>query len=153
MRLAEAVHLADINVLIALVDEGHPSHRVARRWFDTRSADNQDGGGWATCLLTQAGFIRVTANPRSGRHLMEEAKKALDLLTGHAEHQFWPMVDDWSTLSVPFADRLSGHQQVTDACLLGLAVREDGVLVTMDKAIVYLAGETYRKNLLLLDPG
>ncbi len=62
------------------------------------------------------------------------------------------MGDGWSALSAPFAERLFGHQQITDACLLGLAVREDGVLVTMDKGIAYLAGEEYSKNLLLLDP-
>ncbi len=83
---------------------------------------------------------------------MAEAMEALSLLTRRPGHRFWPAIDDWSTLSAPFAERLSGHQQVTDACLLGLAVLEDGVLVTMDKGIVYLAGAKYRKNLLLLDP-
>lgn len=78
--------------------------------------------------------------------------EALSLLTERSGHRFWPIVDGWSALSAPFAERLFGHQQVTDACLLGLAVREDGVLVTMDKAIGYLAGAKYRKNLLLLDP-
>jgi hypothetical protein len=38
------------------------------------------------------------------------------------------------------------------ACRFGLAVREGGVLVTMDKAIRYLAGAEYGKNLFLLDP-
>ena len=82
---------------------------------------------------------------------MAEAMEALSLLTGRPGHRFWPAIDDWSTLSAHFAERLSGHQQVTDACLVGLAVREDGVLVTMDKAIAYLAGAKYSKNLLLLD--
>jgi hypothetical protein len=35
--------------------------------------------------------------------------------------------------------------------LLGLAVKEDGVLVTMDKAIRYMAGEKYRGNVLVLE--
>jgi hypothetical protein len=90
-------------------------------------------------------------NPRIGGHTMAEAMEALSLLTGRPGHRFWPVVDDWSTLSAPFAGRLSGHQQVTDACLLGLAVREDGVLVTMDKAIRHLAGSKYAGQVLLLD--
>ena len=84
---------------------------------------------------------------------MDEAKQALAILTSRPEHQFWPMADDWSTLSTPFTERIFGHQQVTDACLLGLAVREGGVLVTMDKAIAYLAGAKYAANVLLLDGG
>ena len=139
--MAEAVHLADVNVLIALVEGSHRHHRVAQRWFDGLSRD--DGrGSWATCLLTEAGFIRVITNPRSGGHTMAEAMEALSLLTGRPGHRFWAAIDDWRTLSAPFVQRLSGHQQVTDACLLGLAVREDGVLVTMDKAIRHLAGRS-----------
>ncbi len=151
MRLTDAAHLADVNVLIALHDGAHPHHLTARRWFDTRLSDEPSAGAWATCLLTQAGFIRVMTNPRIGVHSMAEAMEALSLLTGRPGHRFWPVVDDWRTLSAPFAERLSGHQQVTDACLLGIAVREDGVLVTMDKAIVHLAGSKYSRNLLLLD--
>jgi len=90
-------------------------------------------------------------NPRIGGHSMAEAMEALSLLTGRPGHRFWPAIDDWNTLSAPFAERLLGHQQVTDACLLGFAVREAGVLVTMDKAIVYLAGAKYGRNVLLLD--
>jgi len=38
--------------------------------------------------------------------------------------------------AVAFAGvRLLGHQQVTDACLLGLAIRRGGVLATLDKRI------------------
>jgi toxin-antitoxin system PIN domain toxin len=150
--LTERVHLADINVLVALHEGGHPHHRAAKRWFDSRLA-NGHGSAWATCLLTQAGFIRLMTNPRVGSHSLEEATKALALLTSRSRHTFWPIADDWSALSAPFAERLFGHQQVTDACLLGLAVRQYGVLVTMDKTISHLAGSKYRANLLLLSPG
>lgn len=149
--MTEAVQLADVNVLVALHEGGHPHHRAARRWFDSRQANGR-GAPWATCLLTQAGFIRLMMNPKIGDHRLEEATTALALLTGSSGHRFWPMVDDWNALSAPFSERLFGHQQVTDACLLGLAVGEDGVLVTMDKGIAYLAGAKYRKNLLLIDP-
>ncbi len=82
---------------------------------------------------------------------MQEALEALSLFIAPPGHRFWPIVDGWDTLSAPFAERLFGHQQVTDACLLCLAVREDGVLVTMDRAIIYLAGPRYAGNVLLLD--
>ena len=54
------------------------------------------------------------------------------------DHAFWP--DD-----LPFAEavvftgaRLVGHQQVTDAYLLGLALRRGGVLATLDERIAAL---------------
>jgi predicted nucleic acid-binding protein len=35
----------------------------------------------------------------------------------------------------PFAKKLAGHQQVTDAYLLGLAIHKRGKLATMDRAV------------------
>ena len=61
------------------------------------------------------------------------------------------MVEGWATLAAPFRERVFGHQQITDAYLLGLAVREGGVLVTMDKAIRYMAGTQYGKHVLVLE--
>ena len=146
--MAEEKYLVDLNVLIALADVDHSHHSVARRWFESGGA-----GNWGTCLLTQAGFVRIMSNSRGGAFSLEDATEILELLTKHPGHQFWPIMDGWSELSKPFAERLFGHQQVTDACLLGLAVREDGVLVTMDKRIAHLAGPKYTENLLVLDPG
>jgi toxin-antitoxin system PIN domain toxin len=145
--LSGSKYLLDLNVLIALVDVDHGHHGAALRWFD-----REGGTSWGTCVLTEAGFIRVMANPRMGGYSVAKATEILAILTGHPGHRHWPVVDGWGALSAPFAERIFGHQQVTDACLLGLAVREDGLLVTMDKAIVHLAGAKYRKNLLLLDP-
>jgi toxin-antitoxin system PIN domain toxin len=146
--LTGSKYLLDLNVLIALADADHRHHAKARAWFERDGETN-----WGTCLLTEAGFIRVMANPRMGGYSVAKATEILAILTRRPGHRFWPMGEGWSALSAPFAERLFGHQQVTDACLLGLAVREDGVLVTMDKGVAYLAGEHYKKNLLLLDPG
>lgn len=44
-----------------------------------------------------------------------------------------------------------GTKQVTDAYLLGLAVRDGLVLVTMNKAILHLAGKEHTNNALLLE--
>ncbi len=141
-------YLLDLNVLIALADTDHSHHDAALHWFD-RDGDTN----WGTCVLTEAGFIRVMANPRLGGYNVAKVAEILEILTRHPGHRYWPVVDGWSDLTAPFAERLFGHQQVTDACLLGLAVREDGVLVTMDKAITYLAGAKYAANVLLLDTG
>ena len=46
--------------------------------------------------------------------------------------------------------RLYGTKQVTEAYLLGLAMREELVLTTSDRALLHLAGE-YKRHVLLLE--
>jgi len=107
---------------------------------------------WGVCPLTEAGFLRVTTNPafRHGPRTMEQAIAILQSIKCHAGYRYWEMAESWATVTAPFASRILGHQQVTDAYLLGLAVKEDGVLVTFDKAIKHLAGAEFSKNLLVL---
>ena len=66
-------------------------------------------------------------------------------------YRFWPIKAGWSSLVEPFQDRVYGHQQVTDAFLLGLAIQQNGVLVTLDKAIPSMAGPKYSKHVLVLE--
>lgn len=139
-------YLADVNVLIALLEEDHVHHKLVAKWFE---ASNKDEFG--VCMLTEAGFLRVTTNPKAGSRSMEGALEALASLDHHAGYRFWPMAEGWAALVEPFLERVHGHQQITDACLLGLAVREGGVLVTLDKGIRYMAGTRYRENVLVLE--
>jgi hypothetical protein len=139
-------YLADVNVLVALVSDGHNHHNAATKWFSTSGYSD-----WGVCAFTEAGFLRAMTNPRVGAHSMEEANEVLAILGGHPGYHYWPIREGWASLVAPFAERIFGHQQITDAYLLGLAVKEDGVLVTIDKAIRYLAGEEYRQNVLVLE--
>ena len=69
-----AVSLADINVLIALAWPNHECHQAAHEWFAAHAAD-----GWATCPMTQCGFVRLSSNPK----MVPEAvvpNAAIDLL-------------------------------------------------------------------------
>ncbi len=138
-------HLADLNVLMALTDENHLHHARTVEWLD-----GPGGHNWGVCALTAAGFLRLATNPRIRSASIEEACDVLATLIDHPGYRFWPIVDDWATLAAPFLERVYGHQQITDAYLLGLAVKEGGVLVTMDKAIRSLAGNRYSQNVLLL---
>jgi uncharacterized protein len=58
--------------------------------------------------------------------------------TAAKDHAFWP--DELPVAeAVAFTGvRLMGHQQVTDAYLLGLAIRRGGVLATLDERIAAL---------------
>jgi toxin-antitoxin system PIN domain toxin len=124
--------LLDTNLLIALLWPSHERHDVAVKWF-TRNRRQ----GWATCPITQAGFVRIVSNPAFSRDAVQprEAVQVLAANTAAQDHLFWP--DELPVAgAVAFAGvRLLGHQQVTDAFLLGLAIRRGGVLATLDQRI------------------
>ena len=128
-------YLLDTNVLIALLWPSHVRHELAGKWFARHRAR-----GWATCPLTEAGFVRIVSNPAFSRDAVtpREAAGVLAANTVVKDHAFWP--DE-----LPFAEavafagaRLVGHQQVTDAYVLGLALRRGGMLATLDERIVAL---------------
>jgi uncharacterized protein len=129
-------YLLDTNMLIALLWPSHTQHALALKWFARRRAK-----GWATCPITEAGFVRITSNPAFSRDAVTP-REAIGLLatnTAASDHRFWP---DELPLSeaVAFAGaRLVGHQHVTDAFLLGLAIHRKGVLATLDERIAALA--------------
>jgi uncharacterized protein len=140
-------YLLDLNALIAIADPDHLHHSAIRDWF--RVAGPQD---WAVCPLTEAGFVRVTTNPsyQGGAWTLEQATTVLSELAARPGYRYWPISDGWVALTARFASRIFGHQQVTDAYLLGLAIKEDGVLVTFDRGIRYMAGAEFSRNVLIL---
>jgi hypothetical protein len=114
------------------------------KWFGTPGLD------WGLCAFSEAGFLRVSTNPIAGAHAVHESASVLAVLTSHPGFRYWPISAGWATLAEPFHERVFGHQQITDAYLLGLAIKEDGILVTMDKAIQHMAGTQYSSNVLVL---
>ncbi|KAA6457217.1 PIN domain-containing protein [Acidobacteria bacterium AB60] len=139
--------LLDLNVLIALADQRHDHHQIARTWFASSERHT-----WGICPLTEAGFVRVTTRPAflPGPHTFARAIAILQSLKALPGYRYWEIRDGWVDLTSPFVARISGHQQVTDAYLLGLAVKEDGVLVTFDRGLHYLAGPKFSRNVLVL---
>jgi toxin-antitoxin system PIN domain toxin len=127
--------LLDVNVLIALGWQGHPSHSSAQAWF---ARNNR--AGWATCPFTQAAFVRIVSNRAFSAQATSplEALRLLITNVSHPTHQFWP--DDISLRDAirHFEDRLVGHQQITDAYLLGLALHKKGRLATLDRSVIEL---------------
>ena len=123
--------LLDVNVLIALFDADHASHRAAMTWFSEHA-----GKGWASCPITQNGCVRIMSHPSyPGAHSPSAVVERLRAATSHEAHQFWP--DSVSLLDgrVIDATRIHGPRQLTDAYLLALAVKHGGRLVTFDGAI------------------
>lgn len=127
--------LLDVNVLIALFWPLHRSHAVARRWF-TRNAQR----GWATCPFTEAGFVRLMANAAvsGGAVSTQDALRVLEDGLRHPRHRFWPAEITFPEAVARFRGRLTGHRQVADAYLLGLAIHHRGKLATLDRSILAL---------------
>jgi uncharacterized protein len=124
--------LLDVNVLIALLWPAHEAHARAQRWF----AQNA-GEGWASCAMTQAGFVRIVSNPAFSRRPISP-QDALEVLRGslrHPAHHFWMEDVGVTEALAQFGPRLLGHQQVTDAYLLGLAIHKKGKLATLDASV------------------
>lgn len=140
--------LLDVNVLIALLDEGHLHHAAAMSWLEREIRH-----GWASCPITQNGCVRIMSQPAYPGAL-PAAQVALRLTQAAASpsHEFWSAdvnllgsgVFDWS--------RVLGHRQVTDVYLLSLAVLHGGRLVTFDRRIVLeaVAGASL-EHLVVLD--
>lgn len=147
MNSIRAQYLLDLNALISLADVDSTHYQSIHRWFDA-------GGGrnWGVCSLTESGFVRVTTNPayRGPTRTVEQATAILAGFALHSGYRYWPIAEKWAVLTAPFSARLIGHQQVTDAYLLGLAVKQNGILVTFDKALRYLAGAEFSGHLLVL---
>ena len=115
-------------------------------WFDT------PGLQWALCAFTEAGVLRYFTRPTTGGMTMGQATSMLERLKEQPGYRYAGIVDDWQGLTKPFFKRVLGHNQVTDAYLLGLAVRDGLVLTTFDKGLLHLAGE-HKKNVLILGQG
>ena len=125
-------HLLDLNVLMALWWPAHAANAEARRWFRRHSRE-----GWATCPLTQAGFVRLASNASFSRDAMAPAD-ALRIMKMNLEdpaHRFWPMSLELAEAVDLSGAKLEGHRQVTDLYLIGLAVKHKGRLVTFDRAL------------------
>ena len=127
--------LLDVNALVALVWDTHVHHARIREWFAANSSR-----GWATCPLTESGFVRVSSNPKvlPSPIGVAAAQGVLSALRAADGHVF--LVDDVS-ISDPDVPRMSGHRQVTDAHLLALARRRGMPVVTFDAGLLTLAGD------------
>jgi len=135
MSRTARVALLDVNVLVALFDPDHVHHEIAHDWF----ADNHQAG-WATCPITENGFVRVVSNPAYGSGVRSgavvESFRKFRQAPGHA---FWTDGVSLSDEGLFDVTLVSGYRQLTDIYLLGLAHRMGGCLATFDRTIPFKA--------------
>ena len=131
---------------MALFDRDHILHERGRQWFEQEIRQ-----GWASCAITQNGFIRILSqssypSPVSTRQAMQ----LLAAATAAGYHEYWH--SEVSILDDTIFDRSRIHspRQLTDVYLLGLAVRHGGRFVTFDQAIGLTAVRTAKPDNLVV---
>lgn len=127
--------LLDVNVLLALLDRDHVDHERARDWIAEEIEQ-----GWASCAITQNGFVRIISQPRypspvAPHHAIEVLARA----TRTRHHEFWPCAISLLDSGRVDPSRMHSSRQVTDAYLLAMAVAHDGRFVTFDRSIALTA--------------
>ena len=128
--------LLDANVLLALAWPNHPFHhravaRLARR----------ERRRWATCLLTQAAFVRLSSNPAviPSAKSPAEAGYLLGKLIDDPNHVFLEAKSRQLARLQELLARCHGHNQVNDAFLIWLALSHGASVVTFDAPLRHLA--------------
>jgi uncharacterized protein len=143
------IYLLDVNLLLKLHLPASSDHGRVTRWFSRHGSN-----AFATCAITQAGFVRVLTQ-QSLISLdpieLSEAIFSLGVLQQRPGHRFWPMDLGYIDATTKFDGRLFGHQQVTDGYLLGLAIHHKGKLATTDRRIQHIAGKEFADFVTLID--
>ena len=139
--------LLDTNLLIALLWPTHEFHDAAQRWFRANRSE------WATCPITECGFVRIVSNPAFSRDAVstQEATGYLASNLASPKHRFLADAISFSKAVASFIPTISGHGHVTDAYLLGLALHHNARVATFDQGMVRLAQE--HAGLVNLIPG
>ena len=134
--------LLDVNVLLALAWPNHQFHVAAVRALETKRSR------WATCALTQLGFLRLSSNPAAipGAKSPAECAALLEAMVSDSLHVYFDRLPS-VTGGMSFRGLL-GHNQVTDAYLLHLARGHHAVFVTFDQRLLSLAAAGQRVEVL-----
>lgn len=125
-----SVSLLDVNALIALGDPFHVHHDRVQAWFHSERAR-----AWATCPLTENGFLRILGNPsyKESPGSASDLRPVLQAICSAPGHQFWP--DEISLRDARRYPDLPGSKHLTDYYLLALAVHRKGRLASLDERI------------------
>jgi uncharacterized protein len=123
--------LLDINVLLALLDSDHVDHSRAHAWLD-----DEFDAGWASCAITENGFVRIISQPRYPSPVsVAEAIELLARACAGGHHEFWPCRVSLLNAQIVDRSRVHGPRQVTDAYLVALALAHGGRFVTFDQTV------------------
>jgi len=131
-----AVWLLDVNALLALAWEEHAFHaRILARMVGL------NGDRWASCAITQLGFMRLSSTPGLLQPALTpgKARGVLEGLVTHPKHQFLRDLPLAPVELVGELGALKGYRQITDAYLIRLARHHRAGILTFDRGMRQLA--------------
>jgi len=124
--------LLDVNALIAMQYRMHVHHARVDAWASQLYAEGGQGQVvFATCPITEIGFVRVASGKAGHSPSVDLARSDLRTLRSRQNMLFIP--DDVPTRDLPAWVRKSA--QTTDGYLLALARSRGGHLATLDRFI------------------
>jgi predicted nucleic acid-binding protein len=124
-------YLLDVNALVALGLREHELFERVVAWVRRLDADTDE---FATCAVTELGFIRVLTQAATPYALsIAEAKSALQRLRASGDIPFVFIADDQDASKLPMWVKTS--RQTTDGHLAQLAKVKNGMLATLDRGI------------------
>jgi len=115
-------HLLDVNFLVACGWRAHQHYAAARAWLDRQHQ-------FATCPITQLGFLRVSIGP-GHRASFEDAMIAFEAITKRKGAIFIP-----NDLPAGKITPVASHADITDAYLVALSKAHNLKLATLDDAL------------------
>jgi predicted nucleic acid-binding protein len=126
------IFLLDVNVLLALRYRTHVHHGRVSSWASrVRPESEKNDVLFATCPITELGFVRIGGGTAAYASTLDAAKSDLSMLMSTEHMLFIP--DNLGTNHLPGWVRKSA--QTTDGYLLALAKSHGGHLATLDRFI------------------
>ena len=125
--------LFDVKMLLAFSWPDHAHHDLVHEWWKRKHPKK-----WATCMLTELGFVRISSHPKFSTTPTspEIALLALNKMTRRKGHVFWN--ESSRGLGDPEVTRrlmeATNHADISDA-FAAMAKSNNGLLVTLDRKL------------------
>jgi toxin-antitoxin system PIN domain toxin len=141
-------YLLDVNVVLALVDENHWHHAVARRWAKTTQP-----AAWLLCPIVENAVLRILSTPAYTGFVggVASALELLEQFRAMPQVSFQPDTVSFAGDAIPLAtlDRVT-PKHLADLHLLGLARAAGARFATFDRRILIEAAPFAHEHLEIL---
>jgi predicted nucleic acid-binding protein len=125
------IYLLDVSPLLALGLRQHVFHERVATWV--RTFETQEEVRFATCAITELGFLRILTQASTYSFTIAQGKMLLSQLKLTKGLRFSFPVDDQGVEELP--SWVKGPKQITDGHLLGLAKSHGAEVATLDERI------------------
>jgi len=124
-------YLLDVNALIALGVTRHQFRQRIRNWLTTLAANGTPE--FATCSITELGFVRIVSQVPAYDVTLEQAQLELLRLKRSTTYDFRFLADKNDISHLP--KWVKASKQTTDGHLAQLAKSSGAILATLDENI------------------